>query len=618
MLYQYSALTNKRNIRLIKLSDIHTQDRLLNNFDICQVSLDEAPDFRALSYRWGDTKPTRKILLNSRVFYLRENLWRFLLQLRKDKDQHFYWIDAICINQKDNEEKGHRVYYMDEIYAQASKVIVWLSYSPQHEAQLKRLIHARKHRSNSSPDLFNDELYIARKKIQALEYWSRAWIVQEIALGRSIILKCLSASMPFDVFQAQCERDKEQTSDPHVTHCTALLRRVKHLHTAQTEFDLLQWLRDLRSLHCTDDRDRIYSLMGIYRQKSNLPGHEQLLKVDYTRPLSVVKLDCFFMLLSHTEPKDEAECRKKMASLMEWLTMRYQQPTKDKDHQEYPFVTLANYIRDSDAKETFWHLAKTAAGTVMSKMVVCSALDSRHEGPLPTAIYRTGVNMEQSLIDDTQISARLGLNLIAPASDEGKMIRRVLEYLVWRCGTCGSALPALVTDGFMWHEFGDSSCTMCRTINDQMVHRMSRPKSATSITASAPKGGPSKSLCLGAHEINRSDGSLHFHAEMHSPMTTLYETGVVGWFQLGPRHKTIVGQAREQAPRYKLIIDSLWEQDAWRVTSQRAAYGKTQIHRMARETMTAVHSFLTTTGCVLYMRSHRYAKDPPAQKPRQP
>jgi hypothetical protein len=40
--------------------------------------------------------------------------------------ERIIWIDAICINQEDNDEKGQQVQSMAKIYAKASRVIVWL------------------------------------------------------------------------------------------------------------------------------------------------------------------------------------------------------------------------------------------------------------------------------------------------------------------------------------------------------------------------------------------------------------------------------------------------------------------------------------------------------------
>jgi len=54
------------------------------------------------------------------------NLLAALFHLRDDFVERILWIDALCINQKDDVEKGQQVQSMVKIYAQASRVIVWL------------------------------------------------------------------------------------------------------------------------------------------------------------------------------------------------------------------------------------------------------------------------------------------------------------------------------------------------------------------------------------------------------------------------------------------------------------------------------------------------------------
>ena len=40
------------------------------------------------------------------------------------------WADAACINQSDDQERGHQVKQMGSIYATATKVLIWLGTNP--------------------------------------------------------------------------------------------------------------------------------------------------------------------------------------------------------------------------------------------------------------------------------------------------------------------------------------------------------------------------------------------------------------------------------------------------------------------------------------------------------
>ncbi|KAF1997475.1 heterokaryon incompatibility, partial [Amniculicola lignicola CBS 123094] len=84
--------------------------------------------YYCLSYCWGDYNPTqdKNILVNGKQFLVRANLWDFLDVARRKYPDRLFWIDAICINQSDNDEKGREVKRMGEIFSNATGVVVWL------------------------------------------------------------------------------------------------------------------------------------------------------------------------------------------------------------------------------------------------------------------------------------------------------------------------------------------------------------------------------------------------------------------------------------------------------------------------------------------------------------
>jgi hypothetical protein len=63
---------------------------------------------------------------------VRSNVVEMLRYLRRCTAERYLWIDAICINQTDASEKGTQVGMMRDIYAYASRVLVWLG--PQSHA----------------------------------------------------------------------------------------------------------------------------------------------------------------------------------------------------------------------------------------------------------------------------------------------------------------------------------------------------------------------------------------------------------------------------------------------------------------------------------------------------
>ena len=98
--------------------------------DVCcklqTVSLDDNPSYDALSYVWGDSGDTDKITVNGCNFQATRNLIGGLQRLRSSRDARILWVDAICIDQANNQEKMQQVGMMADIYMSASSVQIFL------------------------------------------------------------------------------------------------------------------------------------------------------------------------------------------------------------------------------------------------------------------------------------------------------------------------------------------------------------------------------------------------------------------------------------------------------------------------------------------------------------
>src|SRR6186713_409366 len=78
------------------------------------LASDHVP-YLALSYVWGDQSDPKTILVNGKPFKITQNLENALMDLEPNIRLPI-WIDAICINQNDEGEKGQQVARMREIY----------------------------------------------------------------------------------------------------------------------------------------------------------------------------------------------------------------------------------------------------------------------------------------------------------------------------------------------------------------------------------------------------------------------------------------------------------------------------------------------------------------------
>jgi hypothetical protein len=121
----YQTLDNQsRQIRILMLlpglepSTIHCR--------LEKVSLDEAPQYQAISYAWGDPKDTQSARVGSMEIKIRSNLEACLRHLRRPDGELRLWVDAICINQEDDQEKSQQVAMMGEIFRSCTSAYIWL------------------------------------------------------------------------------------------------------------------------------------------------------------------------------------------------------------------------------------------------------------------------------------------------------------------------------------------------------------------------------------------------------------------------------------------------------------------------------------------------------------
>ncbi|KAI1354380.1 HET-domain-containing protein [Xylaria sp. FL0043] len=111
-------------IRLLDLLPGKSADEIRGTLRI--VTFDQRAEFEALSYVWGDPKDTRPIIVDEEPFQATLNLETALRNLRYRRKKRVLWVDAVCINQDDTEEKNVQVGRMHLVYSRARRVLAWM------------------------------------------------------------------------------------------------------------------------------------------------------------------------------------------------------------------------------------------------------------------------------------------------------------------------------------------------------------------------------------------------------------------------------------------------------------------------------------------------------------
>jgi hypothetical protein len=119
------------------------------------VRLADSPDFAALSYVWGGystPQDTLLIHLDGRhgaqyaQLNITTNCRDALRELRRKYGEVSVWVDAICINQRDDHEKSWQITLMEEIYSWATPVYVWLGHETERSNRALKWLSRASHR----------------------------------------------------------------------------------------------------------------------------------------------------------------------------------------------------------------------------------------------------------------------------------------------------------------------------------------------------------------------------------------------------------------------------------------------------------------------------------------
>ncbi|KAH6621827.1 heterokaryon incompatibility protein-domain-containing protein, partial [Boeremia exigua] len=124
--FAYNKLVDPRtHLRLISLEG-HDKTTQIVTVSIITVPTHDVPHYHAVSYTWGERTSGEQIWMNgdrAGHLHVQANCATVLRQLHHFSTSEYYWIDAICINQSDTEEKECQVAMMGWIFMHAECVL---------------------------------------------------------------------------------------------------------------------------------------------------------------------------------------------------------------------------------------------------------------------------------------------------------------------------------------------------------------------------------------------------------------------------------------------------------------------------------------------------------------
>jgi len=274
----------KKNIRLVTLQPGDASESIKCNLQSHALD-DECPAYVALSYAWGAKERYNDIQINGMSFPVGRNLWHFLHQMRMQRQDALFWIDAISIDQANVLEQNHQVQMMREIYTEACCVWIWLGEADDGTMSDVAMQYLETRVALNGEDVNPKKLWNARKAKSILglcekEYWRRIWIVQEVLLAKEAKILCGGRCVQWIKLQ-QLLVDLQAISGRgrslHVVGAPAVLdspAAVIIRAKAQWNGDpqpLTLLLEQYHRQHSTNVRDKIYALHGLACDSNTIP-----------------------------------------------------------------------------------------------------------------------------------------------------------------------------------------------------------------------------------------------------------------------------------------------------------------------------------------------------------
>ncbi|KAM5349536.1 hypothetical protein ACJ41O_006041 [Fusarium nematophilum] len=282
--FVYRPLESPLAIRLIRLYPGSQQEDL--QCEIFSSSLSDHPDYEGLSYVWGDSILSHEIYTDKGPLRVTRNCAAALKQLRHPFRDRVLWIDAICINQESLEEKSRQVPLMNKIFAEAKRVIIFLGCDSRPRLKLFFDYFRRK-----EPSSTNRVLQPALSSFLSMPWFSRVWVLQEVAVAKRAIILWGSETLEWGYLSAAHVDALGLALVDRAGKVPPVLRLAEN--DRKPLKDLASLIHTARSCRSTDPRDKVYALLGLL---SDNVAHT--LVPDYTISVEALHVEVALLVIS--------------------------------------------------------------------------------------------------------------------------------------------------------------------------------------------------------------------------------------------------------------------------------------------------------------------------------
>jgi hypothetical protein len=338
--FAYGPALQAGQIRLLKIKRGSSRSSI--DFDLHVVDQGSCEYF-ALSYAWLSPDRNEEAVCNGQSLMITSSLKAALLRLGEKYAEDYFWIDAVCINQDDDQDKSIQVRHMSQIYHNAQVVLVWLGEEDESTAVGLQLFSAL---CNAFPSCNGDDirsLYLdhsllpdpyelekagtldalgipsdttsapwrAAGKLLNASWFERRWILQEVASATAIKFLIGSHVSTPEILLGGAYRIADYPEFRHAlndrqrVHCDRVETIVQLLRLRQEPWlheSFCEILLETAFFKSSDLRDRVFAMIGCLKgftdpafwsipRKQLVNNHWEILEEEVDSQRMLEKLD---------------------------------------------------------------------------------------------------------------------------------------------------------------------------------------------------------------------------------------------------------------------------------------------------------------------------------------
>ncbi|KAK8017278.1 hypothetical protein PG991_008354 [Apiospora marii] len=286
----YRRLESPRLIRLVILEPGDWGSPISCRLD-CRSLADKSINYVALSYAWGAPKITRPVLVDGIELEVTVNLESALRHLRRQSEPLAIWVDAIV---SEHFISAVVTFYGDDRDDEQVAGFLERWSIPRPSAKYTaidifcfvRLLTLQNHSERGFALLHPLHMVGVTEALRMMllsQWWTRMWVFQEVIVASRVTFQYGGVEAPLGMFTkaALCLQDPDYKMPLKSDLATVLRHYSKILgdiaywrgfwaekqsrHYEGTSSELLALLRATATRKASDDRDRVFALLGLVR-----------------------------------------------------------------------------------------------------------------------------------------------------------------------------------------------------------------------------------------------------------------------------------------------------------------------------------------------------------------